>query len=66
MTTILGLLFANGLTFSSFTINGLQTAIDQVTKYCIEWNLECNLNKTKILVLYLRKEVNRRKMRDGL
>jgi hypothetical protein len=38
------------LAFASFTINGLQKAVDQVTRYCGEWSLKCNLNKTKIVV----------------
>jgi hypothetical protein len=50
MTAIPGLLFADDLAFSSFTINSLQKTIDQVLKYCREWKLKCNLNKTKILV----------------
>jgi hypothetical protein len=51
MTTIPGLLFTDDLAFSSPTINGLQKAADQVTKYWREWNLKCNNpNKTKILV----------------
>jgi hypothetical protein len=50
MTAIPGLLFADDLAVSSFTINSLQKTIDQVTKYCREWKLKCNLNKTKILV----------------
>jgi hypothetical protein len=49
MTTFLGLLVADDFTFSSFTINGLQKAADQVTTYCREWNLKCNLTK-QILV----------------
>jgi hypothetical protein len=36
MTAIPGLLFADYLAFSSFTINSLQKTIDQVTKYCLE------------------------------
>jgi hypothetical protein len=50
MTAIPGMLFADDLAFSSFTINSLQKTIDQVLKYCGEWKLKCNLNKTKILV----------------
>jgi hypothetical protein len=50
MTTIPGLLFADELAFASFIINGLQKAVDQVTSYCKEWSLKCNLNKTKIVV----------------
>jgi hypothetical protein len=49
-TTIPGLLFADDLPFSSFTIIGIQKAINQVKKYCRECNLKCNLNKTKIFV----------------
>jgi hypothetical protein len=50
MTAIPGLLFADDLAFSSFTVNVLQKAVDQVTKYCREWKLKCDLNKTKTLV----------------
>jgi hypothetical protein len=50
MTTNPGLPFADDLAFPSFTINGLQKGVDQVTKYRREWNLKCNPNKTKILV----------------
>jgi hypothetical protein len=45
-TTIPGLLFADDLAFASFTINGLQKAVDQVTRYSREWSL----NKIKIVV----------------
>jgi hypothetical protein len=31
-------------------VNGLQRGIDQMVKYCGDWNLKCNLQKTKILV----------------
>jgi hypothetical protein len=50
MTAIPGLLVADDLAFSSFTINGLQKVADQVTTYCREWNLKCDPNKTKILL----------------
>jgi hypothetical protein len=43
-TTIPGFLFAEGFAFSSFTINGLRKTIDQVTEYCRECNLKCNIN----------------------
>jgi hypothetical protein len=49
MIAIPGLLFADDLAFS-FTINSLQKTIDQVLKYCREWKLKCNLNKTKIVL----------------
>jgi hypothetical protein len=47
--TIPELLFAGDLAFSFFTINGLQKALDQATKYCTEWGFNCILNRTKIL-----------------
>jgi hypothetical protein len=49
-TTIPGLVFADDLAFASFTINGVQKAVGQVTSYCRERSLKCNLNKTKIAV----------------
>jgi hypothetical protein len=45
-----GLLFADDLAIGSFTVNGLQRRIDQIVKYCSDWNLRYNLKKTKILV----------------
>jgi hypothetical protein len=48
--SIPGLLFADSLAIESFTINGLQRGIDQIVKYCSDWNLICNLKKNKILV----------------
>jgi hypothetical protein len=44
------LMFADDLTIGSFTVNGLQREIDQIVKFCSDWNLKCNLKKTKILV----------------
>jgi hypothetical protein len=44
------LIFADDLAIGSFTENGLQRGIDQIVKYCGDWNLKCNLKKTKILV----------------
>jgi hypothetical protein len=49
-TSIPGLTFADNLAIGSFTVNGLQRGIDQIIKYCSDWNLICNLKKTKILV----------------
>jgi hypothetical protein len=54
--SIPGLLFADDLAIGSLTVNGLQKGIDQVVKYCTDWNLKCNLKNTNILVL--RKEEN--------
>jgi hypothetical protein len=48
--TIQGLLFADDLAISSFTITGLEKAINQAVKYCKDWNLKCNLKKSKTLV----------------
>jgi hypothetical protein len=48
--SILGLMFADNLAIGSFAANGLQRGIDQIVKYCGDWNLKCNLKKTKILV----------------
>jgi hypothetical protein len=38
------------LAIGAFTVNGMQKAIDQMVKYCEEWRVKCNLNKTKIIV----------------
>jgi hypothetical protein len=48
--SIPGLMFVYDLAIGSFTVNGLQRGIDQMVKYCGDWNLKCNLKKTKILV----------------
>jgi hypothetical protein len=48
--SIPGLMFADDLAIGSFTVSGLQRGIDQTVKYCSDWNLKCNLQKTKILV----------------
>jgi hypothetical protein len=48
--SIPGLMFADDLAIGSFTVNGLQRGIDQIVKYYNDWNLKCNLKKTKILV----------------
>jgi hypothetical protein len=45
-TTIPGLLFADDLSVSSFISNGLQKEV----RYCKEWNLKCNLSKSKIVI----------------
>jgi hypothetical protein len=46
-----GLMFADYLAIGSFTVNGLQRGIDQMVKYYGDWNLKCNLKKTKIFFL---------------
>jgi hypothetical protein len=42
-------LLADDLAIGSFTVYGLQRGIDQILKYCSDWNLIRNLKKTKIL-----------------
>jgi hypothetical protein len=49
-TTFPGLLLADDLAVSSFTSNGLQKEIDQIVRYCKEWNLKRNFSKSKIAV----------------
>jgi hypothetical protein len=39
-------LFADDIATGSFTVNGLQKGINEVVKYCSDWNLKCNLKKT--------------------
>jgi hypothetical protein len=34
----------------ALTSNGLQKKVDPVERWCREWRLECNLNKSKIIV----------------
>jgi hypothetical protein len=60
-TTIQGLPFVDDLAVSSFTSNGLQKEIHQIVKYCKEWNLKCNLSKSKMQ--YLKKEKNLRTLK---
>jgi hypothetical protein len=48
--SIPGLLFADDLVIGSVTVTGLQKGTDNLTKYCKDWSLKCNLKKTKILV----------------
>jgi hypothetical protein len=40
----------------------MQKAIDQIVKYCENWSVKCNLNKTKTIVF---KKGGRLKKRDG-
>jgi hypothetical protein len=48
--SIPGLMFADDLAIGSFTVNGIQKGIGQIVKCCSDWNLKCNLKKTKILI----------------
>jgi hypothetical protein len=45
-----GLLFADDLAIGSVTVTGVQKGADNLTKYCKDWSLKCNLKRTKILV----------------
>jgi hypothetical protein len=45
------------LSIGSFTVNGVQRGIDQIVKYCGDWNLKCNLKK-KPKYWFLRKGGN--------
>jgi hypothetical protein len=45
--SIPGLMFADDLTIGLFTVNGLRRGIDQIVKYCSDWNLKFNLKKKK-------------------
>jgi hypothetical protein len=42
-------LFADDMAVGPFTVYGLQKGIGQVVKYCRDWNLKCDLKKTKII-----------------
>jgi hypothetical protein len=48
--TIPGLLYTDDLAIGAFTVNGTQKAIDQIVKYCEDWSVKFNFNKTKIIV----------------
>jgi hypothetical protein len=45
--SIPGLLYADELAIGSVTVTGLQNGVDNLTKYCKEWSLKCNLKKPK-------------------
>jgi hypothetical protein len=45
-----GLLFGDDLAIFSVTVTGLHKGNDNLTKYCKDWSLKCNLKETKILV----------------
>ena len=48
--SIFMLLFADDLVLISKTPDGLQALLDKLYNYCIDWQLNVNLNKTKIVV----------------
>ena len=47
---ILMLLFADDVALTADTVNGLQQQLNVLNKYCQEWKLSVNIQKTKILV----------------
>ena len=44
------LLFAEDAVIFSETIEGLQSSLNHLEEYCRKWNLEVNVDKTKIVV----------------
>ena len=44
------LLFADDLVLISHTVSGLQRLLDKLKTYCVNWNLEVNKEKTKVVV----------------
>ena len=44
------LLFADDAVLVSETREGLQRSLDNLHEYCIKWNLNVNIEKTKIVV----------------
>ena len=48
--TINLLLYADDLILTSTTIEGLQKAVDNLDKFCADWNMEINVTKTKSII----------------
>jgi hypothetical protein len=54
------------LAIASSTSYGLRTKIELVDKYCKNWNLECNLDKSKVTVFKKGKKIKGSgEMEDG-
>ena len=49
------ILYADDTVLLSETANGLQNLLDNFEKYCDEWKLKVNINKTKVVVFSKRK-----------
>ena len=49
--TTLALQPTDDMAIGSFIISGPLGGMDQKIKYCYHWNVKCNLNKTKVMVL---------------
>ena len=54
------LLFADDAVLFSDTIEGLQSSLNNLESYCNKWNLEVNVDKTKIVVFRKAGILNRR------
>jgi len=44
------------MAIGSFIISGPLRGMDQNIKYCNQWNVKCNLNKIKVMVLKIGEE----------
>jgi len=53
---ILPLLLTDDLAIGSLNISGLLGVMDQMMTYCNNWNVKCNLNKTKVMVFKKKKK----------
>ena len=52
----LSLLLTDDLAIGPFIISGLPGVMDQMMTYCNQWNVKCNLNKTKVMVFKKKKK----------
>ena len=44
------LMYADDLVLMSETANGLQSALNKLTGYCAKWDLDINIEKTKVMI----------------
>ena len=47
------LMFADDMSICIETREGLQTGIDSLYKYCEKWGITVNIDKTKLVVVFL-------------
>ncbi len=59
-TEVKYLLYADDLIILSKTPEGLQNNLDILTKYCHDWNLEVNIQKTKIMIFQKKTQKSRK------
>ena len=52
------LMCADDIILLSSSASGLQKSLDKLYRYCSKWNLEVNLNKTKIIIFHKRKNID--------